>query len=70
MTVVRKDYYDSGAKFREDYQRKFDAAPFVAQTTRYLWYGLLFHYEASKLTCSTGEAQQNLRPNFKKLWRK
>ena len=30
MTVVRKDYYDSGAKFREDYQRKFDAAPFVA----------------------------------------
>ncbi|KAG9254379.1 amidase-like protein [Emericellopsis atlantica] len=39
MTVVRKDYYDSGAKFREDYQRKFDAAPFVAQTTRYLWGG-------------------------------
>ncbi|KAK0659739.1 amidase signature domain-containing protein [Cercophora samala] len=39
MTVVRKDYYDSGAKFREDYQRKFDAAPFVVQTTRYLWGG-------------------------------
>ncbi|KAK4206323.1 amidase signature domain-containing protein [Rhypophila decipiens] len=39
MTVVRKDYFDSGAQFREDYQRKFNAAPFVAQTTRYLWGG-------------------------------
>lgn len=38
MTVVRKDYFDSGAQFREDYHRKFNAAPFVAQTTRYLWY--------------------------------
>lgn len=41
MTVVRKDYFDGTSQFREDYHRKFDAAPFVAQTTRWLWYGLL-----------------------------
>lgn len=41
MNVVRKDYFDSGARFREDYLHKFNAAPFMAQTTRYLWYGLL-----------------------------
>ncbi len=70
MTVVRKDYFDSGAQFREDYHRKFNAAPFVAQTTRYLWYGLLFRYEASGLTVSTGEAAQHLPPNFLQPCRK
>ncbi|TPX09494.1 uncharacterized protein E0L32_009237 [Thyridium curvatum] len=39
MTVVRKDYFDGTSQFREDYHRKFDAAPFVAQTTRWLWEG-------------------------------
>ncbi|KAI0101981.1 amidase signature domain-containing protein [Nemania sp. FL0031] len=41
MTVVWKDYFDSGTQFREDYHRNFNAAPFVAQTTRYLWEGAL-----------------------------
>lgn len=63
MTVVRKDCFDGGAQFREDYHRKFNAAPFVAQTTRYLWYGLLFLYDASELTIAKGEAAQHLLPN-------
>lgn len=77
MTVVRKDYFDSGAQFREDYHREFNAAPFVSQTTRYLWYGwpiLFFSYEASELTAvffsfffPAGEAAQNLWPNFSRL---
>ncbi|KAI0201069.1 amidase signature domain-containing protein [Astrocystis sublimbata] len=39
LTVLRKDYFDNGTQFREDYHRKFNAAPFVAQTTRYIWEG-------------------------------
>lgn len=72
MTVVRKDYFDSGAQFREDYHHKFNAAPFVAKTTRYLWLvsSELFRYEASELTTSTGEAAQHLPPTTLQLYMK
>ncbi|KAJ8132958.1 hypothetical protein O1611_g670 [Lasiodiplodia mahajangana] len=36
---MNNDYFDNGAQFREDYRRKFNASPFVSQTTRYIWEG-------------------------------
>lgn len=37
MDVLAHEYWQYASTFREDYQNKFDAAPYVCKITEWLW---------------------------------